>query len=110
MLRDVSPVERDRRGERERQRGGERHRWNGRVRLCRERRERHARQVEPPLVDEEAALPAREELAVEAEQVVELEASFQLQQRQPLKLLRPESSASGASSAANGEKLSETSA
>ena len=54
------------------------------VRLGRERGDPDPGQVEPPLVDDEAPLPAREELAVEGEQVVELEMALQRQQRAAL--------------------------
>ena len=53
-----------------------------------ERRDADPRQVEAPLVDDEAPLPAREELAVEREQVVELEVALEPQQRAPLQLLQ----------------------
>ena len=59
------------------------------VRLRRERGDPDPRQVAPPFVDDEATLPAREELLVEREQVVELEVSFQRAQRAPLQLLLP---------------------
>src|SRR5919198_1332546 len=53
-----------------------------------ERGDSDPRQVEPPLVDDEAPLPAREELPIEEEKVVELEAAFQAQQRAPFEPLQ----------------------
>src|SRR5947199_26659 len=44
--------------------------------LCRQGRDPDARQISPPLVDHEAALPLRKELPVEEQQVVELEAAL----------------------------------
>ena len=58
------------------------------VRLGSERGDADARQIAPPLVDDEPPLPAREELAVEEEQVVELELALQREQRAPLQLLQ----------------------
>ena len=79
------------------------------VGLGRERGDPDARQVTPTLVDDEPPLPLREELAVEREQVVELEMPLEREQCAPLHLLQAgERSASGASSAANGAKFSDT--
>src|SRR5262249_534341 len=58
------------------------------VRLGRKRRNPDPWKVETPLVDDEAALPAREELPIEEEQVVELEAALQPQERATLEPLQ----------------------
>src|SRR5262249_1597839 len=58
------------------------------VRLGGKRGDPDARQVEPLLVDDKAALPRREELPVEEQQVVELEMALELQQRTPLEALQ----------------------
>src|SRR5581483_10763841 len=58
------------------------------VGLGREGRDADARQVAPSLVDDEATLPAREELPVERKQVVELEAALEREQGAPLELLQ----------------------
>src|ERR1700704_3613435 len=57
------------------------------VRLGGERCDADTRQVTPSFVHHEAALPLREELPVEMEQVVELEVSFEPAQRRGLELL-----------------------
>src|SRR5262245_14743378 len=58
------------------------------VRLRGERGDADTRQVELALVDDEPPLPGREELAVEHEQIVQLEATLESQQRAPLELLQ----------------------
>src|SRR5690348_8269066 len=60
----------------------------GQVRLCCERCDPDPRKVEAPLVDDEAALPAREELLVEMQQVVELEAPLHPQEGATLEFLQ----------------------
>ena len=81
----------------------------GQIRLGRERRDPDARKVEPLLVHDEAALPLREELPVEEQEIVELEVALErAAARGAASRWTPESSASGASSAANGAKFSET--
>src|ERR1051326_7238016 len=61
----------------------------GQVRLGRQRGDPDTRQVAPPLVDDEAPLPARQELPVELQQVVELEMPFEREEGSPLDLLQP---------------------
>src|SRR6185437_2119154 len=58
------------------------------VRLGCESRDPDAGQVAAVLVDDEPALPEREELPVEDEQVVELEMPLERQQRASLELLQ----------------------
>ena len=112
VLGEPAPVERERRAECQRQARGGGHRRSlleRQVRLRCEGGNADAREIEPPLVDHEAPFPAREELAIEREQVVELELA--LQRRSSARRCTdcmPVSSSSGASSAANGAKFSDT--
>jgi hypothetical protein len=48
----------------------------------------YAEEIRATLVDDEPPLPAREELSVEEEQVVELEMALQREERSPLQLLQ----------------------